>query len=225
MVFSSPIFLFLFLPLALFFYYLNFKRLRNLTLLVASLIFYSWGEPKFIFFVIFACILNHRLSFLIYKNQANFSERKAKFWFWVAVFFNIGSLVFFKYTNFILNNLDLILQSLNIPGLSLSPIRLPLGISFITFHSLSYIFDVYRKEVTPRKSIPELVLYIVLFPQLIAGPIIRYHDIEGQLTRRNGNVEKFYYGIKRFITGLSKKILIANNIGAVADHVFAMPEL
>ena len=223
MVFSSPIFLFLFLPLTLLFYYANFKRLRNPTLLVASLIFYGWGEPKFLFFIVFSCVSNYSFSRSINKAHRNASRHQAKIWLGAAVFFNIGALAFFKYADFICANLNMILTGLKIPVLPLPATGLPLGISFFTFQALSYVVDVYRKEVPSQKDPLKLISYIILFPQLIAGPIVRYHDVAKQLDERESTTGRFYYGVRRFIFGLSKKVIIANNVGFVADYVFGIP--
>jgi len=214
MVFSSIIFLFFFLPLTLLCYYCTSKRLRNLSLLLFSLCFYCWGEGKFALLMIFSIILNYFGAILLNKVNTKLIKNAVLS---QLLFINLAPLFYFKYFNFFFENIS----KLGI-HLSINHIHLPIGISFFTFQAISYIIDVYRKEVAPQESIINLGLYIALFPQLIAGPIIRYHDIARQLVFRTINIDKFALGVERFVYGLGKKVLIANPMGAIADSVFAL---
>jgi len=222
-VFSSPIFLFGFLPLALLFYYASPSSLKNSILLLISLIFYSWGEVFYILVMIASIISNYIIGILI-GNSINKSDsiNSSHLFLTLGVLINVAILVSFKYTNFISDNINLLLHQLNFSSINIAPIHLPLGISFFTFQAISYIVDVYRKEAAPQKNIFNLALYIALFPQLIAGPIIRYHDIYKQIIGRTHSIELFASGITKFIFGLSKKMLIANPLGLVADNVFSL---
>lgn len=217
MVFSSPVFLFGFLPLALLLYYFSPRVLKNLTLLSCSLVFYSWGEVFYILVMLASIIANYFIGRLISKNHEN-----GKLWVSVGVGINLALLVSFKYANFVTDNINIILSQANIPTIDLDPVHLPLGISFFTFQAISYIVDVYRKEVPCQRNLLNLSLYISLFPQLIAGPIVRYHDISQQITDRTHSLEAFASGSQRFIYGLAKKILVANPLGEVADSVFML---
>ncbi|MEW8955059.1 MBOAT family protein [Clostridium sp.] len=221
MVFTSVIFLFLFLPLTLVVYYLlPSLKLKNLWLLIVSLIFYAWGEPKFVIIMIGEIIINYFLALLIDK----FKERKSiKLFFMLStVVIDIGILCFYKYINFLFININKLSSILNIDvNLNILNLTLPIGISFFTFQALSYVIDVYRKEVPVQKNILNLGLYISLFPQLVAGPIVRYIDVETEILKRNHKFDDFYMGIRRFIIGFSKKILIANTLGKTADIMFS----
>ena len=214
MIFSSLTFLVVFLPLVLFIYYISKDSYRNYILLVASLLFYSWGEPKFVIIMLVSIFFNYYFAILIekFRNKKNFS----KLILILSLIFNIGLLFFFKYFNFFIDNLNTLL-SFNIPILKIS---LPIGISFYTFQILSYVVDVYKKEVKVQNNICYLGAYIAFFPQLIAGPIVRYCDIEKQLNHRNVTLNKFAIGIKRFIIGLGKKVIIANNVAIISDAIF-----
>lgn len=222
MIFSSPIFLFLFLPIVFASYFLVRGNIRTYILLVASIIFYTWGEPRYVVLMIVSIIFNYFLGIKVEKLRLNYGN--ARLILALGVFLNIGLLIFFKYFNFIfanLNNISLLFGgSLNLPENS---IHLPIGISFYTFHSLSYIIDIYRSKAKAQRNIFKLALYISFFPQLIAGPIIRYHDICDQLESRNVKLSDVSYGIRRFIVGLGKKLIIADTIGAVSDQIFSIP--
>lgn len=208
MLFSSLTFIIIFLPLTLIFYFINKNRTyRNIVLLIASLIFYAWGEPKYILLMLISILVNYIFGRLLDKNKKIIIP---------AIIFNILLLVIFKYLDFSILNLNNILN-INIP---LTKLPLPIGISFYTFQILSYIIDVYRKKVKPQKNILNLALYISLFPQLIAGPIVRYKDIEKEIKDRKETITKFSLGLKRFIIGLAKKVIIANNLAIIADYVF-----
>ncbi len=216
MLFSSLTFLFAFLPLTLIFYFLAKDKYKNYILLVASLIFYSWGEPTYIVLMLISIILNYIIARLIAKSS---SQKVKKLLLFITVFVNIGALFVFKYIDFAIGNLNNAFGfSLNSPSLAL-----PIGISFYTFQILSYVIDVYRGNVKVQKNIFTLGAYIALFPQLIAGPIVRYSSIEKQLARRNHSLKKFCDGFRRFIIGFAKKVLIANNVAVIADAVYNDP--
>lgn len=213
MVFSSLIFLFLFLPIVLIFYYLSNERLKNLVLLFASLFFYAWGEPKYVFLMIFSIICNYIFGFKV--SSKNMKEKKL--WLIIAVIFNISFLGVFKYSNFFIDNINNLLNlNINIPT-----IALPLGISFFTFQTMSYVIDVYRNDRRLQRNIYYLALYISLFPQLVAGPIVRYETVDEQINSRVHSINKFSIGVNRFIIGLGKKVIFSNQLGLVADKVFA----
>lgn len=219
MVFSSASFLFLFLPLVLTMYFLINKNFRNVFLLISSLFFYFWTETFHIKIMLIYIIINYLFGIII--NTVRDSQKK---WYLTsAISINLLLLISFKYANFIVDNLNQILNILHLKSIHLNPVYLPLGISFIAFHSISYIVDIYRKKAPPQKDIFKFSLYICFFPQLIAGPIIRYHDIANQLIKRVVTSHDFVIGIQRFIIGLAKKMLIANTLGAVADQIFSIP--
>jgi len=212
-VFSSTVFLFLFLPLALCIYYnswLSGRRFRNVFLLLASLIFYAWGEPVFVFLM----IVSIAVAFLVGRHLRGAGR---KYWLGAGVAFHVGLLFIFKYLTFVLGQLGLLVGSLE--GFA---IALPIGISFFTFQLLSYLFDVYHGKAEAQNNILNLGLYVALFPQLIAGPIVRYDAIAAEITQRQENLTDFSEGMLRFIYGLAKKVLIANYMGQLADTIFAM---
>ena len=217
MLFSSLSFLFAFLPITIILYYLAKNKYKNYILLIASLIFYAWGEPKYIILMILSIIFNYFIALLINKNQK--SKTKAKLLLTFTIIINIGALFIFKYLDFSIININHIFGTdINTPNLAL-----PIGISFYTFQILSYVIDVYRKKVKVQKNIFTLGTYISLFPQLIAGPIVRYQDVEKELVSRAHSFEKFCDGFRRFIIGFIKKVLIANNVAVIADAVFNNP--
>jgi alginate O-acetyltransferase complex protein AlgI len=222
MVFSSASFLFYFLPivLALYFLFASFGRVRNWILLAASLIFYAWGESTYVLVMLLSILANYFFGIWVYKAHERGS---AKAQMGVVIAFNLLLLVIFKYTNFIVANLNLLLSEFGLPQLSIAQVHLPIGISFFTFHCISYLMDIYRRQTPPQMSLPNTALYISLFPQLVAGPIVRYKDIATQLTHRHVDLERFAKGINRFIIGLGKKVLIANALGLPADKIFAIP--
>lgn len=220
MVFSSPIFLFGFLPIVLLSYYLSPRIIKNITLLIFSLIFYAWGEIFYLLVMIVAIISNYFIGQFISKNHKR--PKRQKSWVIIGITINLILLVSFKYANFITDNINIVLSQIYIPPIDLNPIHLPLGISFFTFQAISYIVDVYRKEVPAQKNPLNLALYISLFPQLIAGPIVRYHDLSQQITNRSHSLDLFAKGAQRFIYGLAKKMLIANPLGEVADSIFIL---
>ncbi|WP_330949202.1 MBOAT family O-acyltransferase [Virgibacillus sp. MG-45] len=215
MVFSSSVFLFLFLPIVLITYFVAPKRLKNFVLLVASLFFYAWGEPKFVFIMIISIIVNYIFGIVVDLNRNN--RLKIKLILGSMVFINLLILGIFKYMNFIIENINSILDT----SLSNPNIPLPIGISFFTFQAMSYVIDVYRKDGSVQRNPFNLALYISLFPQLIAGPIVRYQTVAAQINSRVSDLPRILYGIKRFIIGLGKKMILANNCGFVADQVFS----
>ena len=220
MVFSSPLFLFAFLPVVLLFYYTTPKTYKNITLLAFSLVFYAWGEIFYIGIMILSIITNYVFGILI-SNEQN-KGQSGKYYLVFAVFINLSLLILFKYVNFISDNVNILLSWINIETIDLTPIHLPLGISFFTFQAISYIVDIYRKQAPVQKKIINLALYISLFPQLIAGPIVRYNHIAKQIVERQHSTKLFSDGVIRFIYGLAKKVLIANTLGEVADTIFSL---
>lgn len=210
MVFSSTIFLFFFLPLFLICYFLSKKvKTKNIVLLIFSLFFYAWGEPFYIFLMLLMIVVNY---FLTIKMDKDKNKKILVF----LVIFNLLSLFSFKYINFFIGNINTLFK-LNIKELNLT---LPIGISFYTFQILSYVIDVYKGRVKIQKSFINLACYVSAFPQLIAGPIVRYSDIEKEIIDRKTNYSDIYDGLRRFIVGLSKKVLIANNVSYVCDVIF-----
>lgn len=211
--------MFVFLPITLLVYYLVPMAFKNLVLLFFSLIFYAWGEPVYVLLMIFSIIYNYVAGIEIDYNLAEGNERKAKYVFILDVVVNLGMLGFFKYYGFFLENINVILP-FDIPYRELA---LPIGISFYTFQTLSYVIDVYLGKVEVQKNIINFGAYITMFPQLIAGPIVRYSDIEKQLGKRRITLEKFGDGAAWFLRGLGKKVLLANNVGMAFDAILALP--
>ncbi|MCR5744026.1 MAG: MBOAT family protein [Lachnospiraceae bacterium] len=219
MVFSSITFLFYYLPAVMILYLAVPWRMKNIILLFASLIFYAWGEPVYVLLMVFSCVVNYVWAILLErgKNQG-LSDGLLKTHFILNVIFNLSILFYFKYINMFLSGLGLIVGSdLTIRGLSL-----PIGISFYTFQTLSYTADVYRGKVRAQRNLFDFSLYISMFPQLIAGPIVRYADIEKQLRRRRLSPAIFGQGAEFFITGLAKKVLLANALGEVFSQICAL---
>lgn len=221
MVFSSLIFLFIFLPLVLSLYYFLPKRYGNYVLLVVSLFFYAWGEPVYVLLMMFSVIINYYFGLMIHRAQEK--EKNIKLTMAFSIGCNLLLLGIFKYLAFAMGNLNLLLHLFSQPELTVINLKLPIGISFYTFHAISYLIDIYRKNSKYQDNIYTLGLYLALFPQLVAGPIIRYHYIEHQLEERNTTVDSFSSGIRRFIIGLGKKMLIANQLGEFADIIFNLP--
>jgi len=203
MIFSSILFIYYFLPILLIVYFIIPNKYKNLVLLIFSLLFYFLGEPKYIIVLLSSCIINYYLSKQFEKSK------KRKLYLIISLIYNIGNLLVFKYTDFFISNINQILNT-KIPYLY---IVMPIGISFFTFQALGYVIDVYNKKHKPAKNILDFMTYICLFPQLVAGPIVRYSDIEKELTERTHSYDLFAEGIKRFIIGLSKKVLLANVLG------------
>lgn len=221
MVFSSPVFVFLFLPVLLLLYTLTHKSLHNLLLLFASLFFYAWGEPICLILMVISMAFNYRCGLLLAAWRGT---RLGGWILGVGIFVNIGSLIYFKYANFLLAMLiNPLLSFLHLPEWTLGDVRLPIGISFFAFHAVSYLMEVYRGHANVQRDPVDFGLYIALFPTLVAGPIVNYADFEGQLKIRHITRDGFAYGIKRFTLGLAKKLLIANIVGRAADLIFALP--
>ncbi|MBQ3150405.1 MAG: MBOAT family protein [Clostridia bacterium] len=210
MLFSSIPFLYYFLPCVLILYFIAPRQLKNTVLLVSSLVFYGWGEPVYLLLMIASISVGYLSALLIARSS---SQKFRKAVMTVGVVISLSFLGYFKYADFLLENFSAV------TGISveLLNIALPIGISFYTFQSLSYIVDVYRDNVSVQKNIINLSTYIAMFPQLIAGPIVRYSDIESRLTERKTTVEGFSLGVRRFVLGLSKKVLIANTLGELCD--------
>ena len=221
MLFSSNIFIFLFLPVTLAGYYLLPRRFRNVFLLVMSLGFYAWGEPSFVFVMMGSIVFNYAMALLVSWGK---KKGLGRLFLAVCVAGNLGLMFVYKYLGFFAENLGRLGINIEIKNVDIWKIALPLGISFFTFQAMSYVIDVYRGDVTVQRRPHNVGLYIALFPQLIAGPIVRYKDFEQFIGKRNESFEMFGEGVKRFIIGLSKKVLIANNMALIVDHAFALPD-
>lgn len=219
MVFSTPTFIFLFLPIVLIIYYLSSPKYRNLILFLGSLVFYAWGEPIYIGIMLFSTVFDYINGIMIHKYKSKNQMKKARLILIGSVVVNLGILGFFKYTNFFINNINSLLGS----QLKLLDLSLPIGISFYTFQTMSYTIDVYLGDTEAQKNIINFGAYVTLFPQLVAGPIVRYRDIADQLDHREHTVDKFSYGIRRFTIGLFKKVILANNIGAIWQQIASQP--
>lgn len=217
MVFSSLTFLFAYLPIVLAVYYLVPMRWRNLVLLLVSLFFYGWGEPVYILVMIFSILMNWIFGNFISRYRDS-DRKKAKHFLVGCIVVNLALLGFFKYWDFFASNLNHL--GLSLPILRLS---LPIGISFYTFQTMSYPIDLYRKQTDPQKSLVSFGAYVCMFPQLIAGPIVRYVDVAEQLDHRTLSRQSFYDGTRRFIVGLCKKVLLANNAGQVFETISHLP--
>ncbi len=217
MLFSSLTFLFGFLPVLMILYFVvKPRKIKNIILLLFSLLFYAWGEPKYIFLMLITILIVYFFGLIIDKFDREKKKIPKKISLIICIILVVGNLIFFKYTDFFIGNINALLKS-NIKSLS---IILPIGISFYTFQILSYIIDLYNKKIKVQKNIISLSLYVSLFPQLIAGPIVRYETIEEEIDNRKENLNDIIDGTKRFIIGLSKKIIIANQMALLADMVF-----
>ena len=219
MVFSSIIFIFYFLPVFLLLYYMVGKRFKNWVLVIASLLFYLWGAPEFFLFLLGSTISNFYIVKLMYKQKKLLNSRLLLS---LSIAINLGLLIYFKYANFFIDNFNFILHELNFNTLSWVKVMLPIGISFYTFQSITYTIDVYRKVHKPLHSLHNFVLYIMMFPQMIAGPIIRFIDIADQIENRKERVEDYISGFIRFVIGLSKKVLIADVLAYEVDKIMMM---
>lgn len=218
MVFSSILFLFYFLPFVLTIYFIFPRKYRNFILLISSLFFYSWGEPKYIWIMLFSTVLDYTCGRKVHHYKESGNVKKAKLWLGVSIIVNLGLLGFFKYSDFLISNINSILGS-TIPLLSLT---LPIGISFYTFQTMSYTIDLYRGDTRVQNNIISFGAYVTLFPQLIAGPIVRYQTVAEEMDNRVESYDLFSEGIKRFIIGLGKKVLLANNIGLLWNNISNM---
>lgn len=220
MVFSSPIFLFFYLPVVLAFYLATPSKLRNVVLLLASLFFYAWGETFYVVLMLVSIAMNYGFGLWVDRTRETPNAGKI---LGLAVVANLGLLAWFKYGNFLTTNLNLLLtRSPNHPFL-VSRIHLPIGISFFTFQALSYVIDVHRNSAPVQKNPFNVALYISLFPQLIAGPIVRFGDVAQEITERKVSIADFSSGVQRFILGLGKKVLIADIVGSAADGIYSLP--
>jgi len=208
MVFSSITFLFYFLPIVLGIYYIVPNKMKNTVLLLASIFFYFYGEPKFVVIMLISILFTYLFGILIDKYK-----KHSKLFLILSICVSAGILVYFKYFNFLIENINLWLTN----KLDFIYVVLPIGISFYTFQLISYIIDVYRGQAKVQKNILKLAMYIALFPQLIAGPIVRYTTVEEQIEKREYTFEKFAHGVRRFIIGLGKKVLIANVLGEITN--------
>ena len=204
MLFSSITFLFYFLPILLIVYFIVPKKFKNLVLFIFSLFFYFYGEPKYGFLLLISCIINYIMGSLIEKHR-----KYAKVFLIITLVYNIGQLLYFKYLDFFIENVNNIFNT----NIKFMYIVMPIGISFFTFQTISYVIDVYNKKVEASKSFLNFATYVCLFPQLVAGPIVRYETISEELKNRESNYDTFALGVKRFAIGLFKKVLIANLVG------------
>ena len=219
MVFSTPLFLFYYLPLVLLVYYVTPMRFRNLVLLVASLFFYYWGEQAYTIIMLLSIVIDYTHGILVHRCKEKGNDRGARLAVASSVIFNLAILFFFKYWDFAA-------RSLQVAGIGFMPvlnISLPIGISFYTFQTMSYTIDVYRGDARAQKNMIHFGTFVTLFPQLIAGPIIKYKDLDDQLGSRSHCVDRFASGAQRFVVGLAKKLLLANNLGQLWDVFKATP--
>tara|TARA_B110000046_G_scaffold149692_1_gene157906 strand:+ start:6806 stop:8227 length:1422 start_codon:yes stop_codon:yes gene_type:complete len=217
MIFSSTLFLLYFLPIFLVIYHLVPKILKNYTLLGASIFFYAWGAPKFIFVIIGSTLIDFYIVKAIHKSEL---EKKRKILLLLSLFLNLGLLAYFKYANFFVENLNSSLQLMGFKSVAWTSVILPIGISFYTFQTLTYSIDIYRRIHKPLIKVTDYMLYILSFPQMIAGPIVRYKTIAAQLINREEKIDDKLMGFYRFSIGLAKKVLIANVMAEQADLVF-----
>ncbi len=222
MLFSTPQFLFAFLPACLICYLLSPNNFKNTVLLCFSLFFYAWGEVVYITLLFFSIISNYLFAISIDASLKIKKKQHAFLYLTFAVSLNLLVLAFFKYSNFIIENLNGLLEMMSLNTLQTTDIHLPLGISFFSFQAISYLLDVYRKQVAAQKNIVQFALYLSLFPQLIAGPIVRYAHLADQLVKRQHSLGLFTEGCRRFILGLAKKVLLANSLAEISDNIFLL---
>lgn len=222
MVFSSIIFIFYFLPLFFLAYYLVGEKYKNFVILAGSILFYAWGAPRFIFVILGTTIVDF---YIVRAMHASDNERRRKLLLYLSLSLNLGLLFYFKYCNFFVSNINHVLADIGMKSIGWTKIILPIGISFYTFETLTYVVDVYKKIQKPARNFWDYQLYIILFPKLIAGPIIPYHDIADQVYdhTQHETYDNRLRGFYRFCIGLGKKVLIADAIGATADAIFALP--
>lgn len=219
MVFSSIFFIFCFLPVFMLIYYLVPGKLRNIILLAGSLIFYAWGEPVYVILMLFSSVFNYYMGMELEKSEDGSPGKRGNLIFTIII--NLGILVFFKYCGFLLDSVGN-LAGITIPHPELS---LPVGLSFYTFKNLSYIFDIYMRKIDAQHNFLTFAVYSTMFPHMAAGPIVRYSDIEEQLTRRPLNLTKFGIGAELFIKGLAKKILLADNLSVLFSGIGAVQDM
>ena len=220
MVFSSSFFLLYFLPIFLLLYYVIPQKFKNTLIVIASILFYSWGGPSYIFIIFFSIFLDFYIAKQIHKSQGSIRKK----YLITGLAINLGLLLYFKYANFFVENLNQTLLIFGKTGLDVAKVALPIGISFFTFHEMSYLIDVYRSDKKPMTNIIDYSLYILFFPQLVAGPIIRFNEISDQITNRSSSetFDNRLLGFFRFCIGLAKKVLIANVLGAEASRIFEL---
>ena len=218
MVFSSLLFLFRFLPAVLLLYYIAPRKIRNLVLFLFSLLFYAWGEPKYVFLMLFSITMDFFMGQMVAKSKARNNRKAAKRFLTISIVVNLSILAFFKYADFIIGTINSV-AGLSLPMLS---VPLPIGISFFTFQTMSYVIDVYKGATKVQKNWVNCGTYVSMFPQLIAGPIVQYKTIAEQMEHRKENASDFAEGIHRFLLGMGKKVLLANTIGLLCDAVMAL---
>lgn len=218
MLFSSFVFVSLFLPLTVGLYFAVPRNFRNHVLLAASIIFYAWGDFDYLWILLGVVLLNYIGALIVDAAGGNAGGRRVKWILGAFVLGNMANLFWFKYSGFVADNIS----ALTGWDFAIKRVALPLGISFYTFQGISYLVDVYRRETKAQRNVLDLALFIAYFPQLVAGPILKYHDVQSQITHRRESLEHFAYGARRFMAGFAKKMLIANTMGAAADAVFAM---
>ena len=221
MVFSSNVFLLYFLPLFLLFYFICPKKFRNYVILVFSIVFYAYGGPEFILILLGSTTATYYIVKAMVKRKTESKQKASKWLCAAAITLNLGLLVWFKYANFLVDNINAIISLFHGNGIQLAKIVLPIGISFFTFQSITYVLDTYRGQVKPMDKLTDYIVYIMMFPQLIAGPIVKYGDVEQQLRHRESPPEECLHGFYRFVIGLAKKVLIADVIARQADVYFA----
>ncbi|MBQ6306005.1 MAG: MBOAT family protein [Bacteroidales bacterium] len=222
MVFSSNIFLFFFLPIFLIAYFITPQKYRNYTLLLFSIVFYAYGAPDFVFLLVGECVINYYIVRAMGRGDVARNVSTKKWLCALSVIIALGLLLYFKYANFFMENLNTILGWAHHEPIGWMKVALPIGISFFTFQSITYTIDVYRGTTPPSQKLTDYVLYIMMFPQLIAGPIVNYNSVATQLVSRTSTMEDRVVGFYRFVIGLGKKVLIANTMAAYADQVFGM---
>lgn len=218
MVFSSNIFLLYYLPLFLICYFICPRKFRNYVILLFSIVFYAWGAPDFILWLIGSTIANFYLVKLMRKTEKTGLK---KLYCGLAITVSLGLLVYYKYANFLIDNLNALIGLFGFNAIQMAKVLLPIGISFFTFQSITYVIDTYRGNNEPMEKLTDYIVYIMMFPQLIAGPIVRYCDIEGEIRHREYSATEFLHGFYRFVIGLSKKVLIADVIGIQVDQLLA----
>lgn len=215
MVFSSLTFIYYFLPIVLLFYFIMPSKYKNLILLLFSLIFYFYGEQGYVLLLIMSCLLNYIFGIIIEKYR---HKRVSKNLLFLCIILNLSILFYFKYTNFFIKNINFVFNK----DFNLLNIVLPIGISFFTFQTISYVIDIYNKKIKPAKNFIDFSCYVCLFPQLVAGPIVRYSEIDKELKNRKFSFDDFGYGVKRFVIGLFKKVVIANSIGLLITSLYSV---
>ena len=220
MVFSDLLFLFRFLPIVLLIYFIAPKKLRNGILFFSSLVFYAWGEPVYVCLMLFSTLVDYVHGRLVYRFKNNGELKKAKIVVASSMIINLGLLGFFKYVDFFIGSVNSVFGS----SIEFLNVALPIGISFYTFQTMSYTLDIYMNNEEPQKNIINFGAYVAMFPQLIAGPIVQYRTVANELRSRKENIDDFALGVRRFILGLGKKVLLANSTGAVWTEIKNLPD-